>query len=155
MTANQAGLMFVHRLVTNFYGNGQHDSARKVLEEYGGAKYLEEVEENQAKEDVTKNILANLSFVWWRVSGDTIARERALTIWTAMVGSGGELGLHATHMLGYIALANAATPKAEIRERIAQLRVVRQQPTTDVERADRMADLAQKLGEQFWRCKKE
>ena len=153
MAANQASLMFVHRLVTNFYGNGQHDSARKVLEEYGGKDFLEEVE-SQVEDEVAKNMLANLSFIWWRVSGDVSARERALTIWTTMANCGGELGLHATHMLGYIALANAATPKAEIRERIAQLRVVRQQ-TTDVKRADRMADLAQKLGEQFWRCKKE
>ena len=154
MAANQARLMFVHRLVTNFYGNGQHDSARSVLAENGGKDYLEEVEK-QTDDEVAKNMLANLSFVWWRVSGDTGARDRALAIWTALTDSGGELGLHAAHMLGYIALANVATPRPELRERIAQLRVVRQQATTDVERADRMASLAQKLGEQFWRCKKE
>lgn len=154
MAANHARLMLVHRLVTNFYGNGQHDSARNVLEEYGGAEYLEEVEE-QATDEVAKNMLANLSFIWWRVSGDIVARDRALTIWTSMLDSGGELELQATNMLGYIALANAATSKGKIRELIAQLRVVRQQTTTDVKNADRMADLAQKLGEQFWRCKKE
>lgn len=154
MTANHARLIFVHHLVTNFYDNGQHDSARNVLEKYGGRDFLEEVD-NQVEDEVTKNMLANLSFVWWRVSGDTDARDRALTIWTAMTSQGGELGLHAANMLGYIALANAATPKTEIRERIVQLHIIRQQPHTDVERADRMADLAQKLGEQFWRCKKE
>ncbi len=155
MAVNYARLKFAHRLVTNFYSSGLNHTARTFLERLGGEHYLKELEETLQDEDIeAKNQLANLSFVWWRVTGNIEAHDRALAIWSILSGSD-ELGIHAISMIAYITLMDQTTPATQIRERIVQLRIARKQ-NTDVEHANRLAVLASKLGELFFkRCNKD
>lgn len=157
MTVSYAQLTFVHRLVTNFYGKGfqHHHSARRVLEQIGGTDYLQEVSSSLPPQDrAAKNMLANISFIWWRLTADTKARDRASNVWTDLCDDN-ELGIHAISMLSHIALMDNESSASQIRERIVQLRTARQQ-TTDVERANRLAVLARKLGELYFRrCKED
>lgn len=154
MIADLAKLEFVHRMVVNFLGSEHEGAARKVLERYGGLKFLEEMSVMATlKDGEAKNMLANLCFVWWKVTGDTSAKNIAEKIW-ADVHHGGENSIHAAHMLGYMALTDTVATATELRERIAQLRIARSQTKADVARTSRMAKLAQQLGEKFFRrCK--
>lgn len=152
MIADLAKLEFVQNMVTNLISDGREKAAMTVMERYGGLKFLEEMSVTATlKDGEAKNMLANLLFIWWRITGDISAQKMALKIWSDIHGHGGEVGIHAAHMLGYITLTDTSATTAEIRERIAQLRVARSQTTADVERTNRMADLAQKLGKKFFR----
>ena len=93
--------------------------------------------------------MANLLFVWWRFTGDETARDRAASIWSTM--HDGEFGVHATHMLAYLALMDQSTPPATLLARINRLQRAQEQ-TFDVERADRLAELVRRLDQKFWRC---
>jgi len=150
MAVNYAHLAFVHRLVTNCYSCGHHSGARKVLEELGGTNYLQEaISTTPDNDELYKGYLANLSFVWWRLTGETQARDWAKVIWEQ--AAKGEHWVHPTHMLAYLALMDDATPQSEVRALIERLRLVRQH-TRDVERATRLAELAERLAQKLWGC---
>jgi arginine decarboxylase-like protein len=154
MGVNYARLAFVHRLVTNFYEAGLHDTARKFLERHNGRQYLEEVEEQLRNENdsAAENQLANLWFVWWRITSDVSARNKAESIWFTM--HEGEFGVHAAHMLAYLALMDQSTSPDIVQARIARLNRAKTQ-TSDVERINRLAELVRRLEQQFdRRCQK-
>lgn len=154
MAVNYARLAFAHRMVANFYAHGFLPQARKVLENFGGMAYLQGVK-NQLENDrdsEAENQLANLLFVWWQVTGDESARDQAEAIWSTM--HEGEFGVHAAGMLARLARMDQSTPPAVLLARIAQLHRA-QQETVDVDRANRLAELAEQLDQQFFRrCQK-
>lgn len=150
MAANHARLEFLHRMVRNLYFQGDHKTARKALERNGGFNYLSE-STSLVQDDMAKNQLADLLFIWWTTTGNTTARNLAQNIWTNLL-SKGIAEIHAAQMLGYITLQNPAASDEELRLRISQLCAACEQ-TTDAQRVKRMTTLAQQLGNIIlWRC---
>lgn len=148
-------MAFVYRQVTSHYGRGNHTSAWTILDQQGGADYLEEATKALTPQDsVTSFMVAMLSFVWWKTTDDQNARIRATDLWSA-IDCEGELRIHAIHMLGCIVLEDKDSTRAEIRLRISQLTVARQQ-NSDAEYAKRLAAMALQLGELYFRrCKED
>jgi hypothetical protein len=144
MAANYARLPFVHRMVSNLYGEQHnHNAARKVLERFGGTSFLKEIGDTIPEHDTdARNELADLLYVWWITAGDTRARDRAQEIWTSLLE--GDKKTHAAIMLGFIALQKWSASDRELHIRISQLRAASTQ-TTDVESANLLKALTQQL----------
>jgi hypothetical protein len=151
MSARNRQLEFVHCKVTNLWRRGSDQEARKTLEELGGATYIQQELATSELEDAvtTRDSLADIALIWWKLTGNDWARITAQELFRSNVGFGGWYEVHATYVLAYLT-ASVPPTTDEIRAQVRNLRNVRHL-TTDDETANRLADMAQHLGELYFR----